>query len=100
MNTPPNNFVAVYIRNHFDELLALDHFLAEVVGGPPGFTLSSYAYEASTRGKLWARIWRPFIDRLAWWVWRQREHCRATYELQLAELQAALDPAAYAYTQT
>jgi hypothetical protein len=91
----PTNFVAVYIRDHFDQLLALDHQLCELVGGPPGFTLSSYAYEASTRGKLWARLWRPVIDWLAWRVWRERDHCRLTYELQLREFQVAFDPNTY-----
>lgn len=91
-----HNFIADYVRAHFDELLALDGMLAEMVGGPPGFTLSSYAYEASTRGKIWARIWRPFIDKLAWWIFKQRDHCRVAYENQLAAFLSSLAPSAYA----
>lgn len=91
----PSNFVAVFIREHFSELLALDHWAAEVVGAPPGFTLSAYACDAERRGLLWPKLWRPFIDKLALWVWHQSNHCCATFAAQQAALQASLAPSAY-----
>lgn len=90
------NPLYAFVRRHYAELLAVDHWLAEVVGGPPGFTLSSYAYEASTRGKPWAGLWLPVIDWLAVRVCGETEHCRKAYEAQLRAFRSSLAPAAYA----
>ncbi len=92
----PTNFVAVFIRQHFDELLALDHWACERIGGPPGFTLSAYSCDAERRGLLWPKLWRPFIDWLALLVWHQANHCCVTLAAQQAALQSSLAPAAYA----
>lgn len=91
----PTNFVAVFIRNHFAELLALDHWAAEVVGAPPGFTLSAYACDTERRGLRWPKLWRPFIDWLALRVWHAPNHCCNTLQAQQEALQSSLSPAAY-----
>jgi hypothetical protein len=90
------NAVQRYIQKHIRPLIMLDRALCELIGGPPGHTLSGYAYDASIRGLKWAKIWRPTIDRLAVWICHQHDHCKISYEEEIAALKKALDPASYA----
>lgn len=90
-----DNFLASYIRRHFHALWLIDVALCELIGGPRGFTLSGYSWEAEQRGLLWPKLWRPVIDKLAWWVQGQKDHCRLSYEAELRALRSDLDPAAY-----
>lgn len=73
----------------------MDHAMCLLIGGPSGHTLSGYAWDADQRGKLWPKLWRPFIDKLAWWIFSQTDHCRKAWEKEEAALRLGLDPLAY-----
>lgn len=89
------NPIADYIRKNFRALLMLDHALCLLIGGPPGHTLSGYAWDAEQRGKLWPKVWRPTIDKLAGWVFGQVDHCRKAWIKEEDALRLGLDPLAY-----
>jgi hypothetical protein len=65
-------WLARYIRENFNELLALDLSLARLLGAPAPHTLSSYAYVHS---KFWTKI----IDFLAWWIMDEKDHCHRDF---------------------
>lgn len=62
-------------------LIAFDQLLNALLAGAPDETLSSRAYRADRDGKVFGRIFRPFIDTLFFW---QPRHCFQSY---LAEVQ-------------
>ena len=62
-------------------LIALDQLLNALLWGFADETLSSRAYRADRDGKVFGRIFRPFIDTLFFW---QPRHCFQSY---LAEVQ-------------
>ena len=62
-------------------LIALDQLLNALLFGYADETLSSRAYRADRDGKVFGRIFRPFIDTLFFW---QPRHCFQSY---LAEVQ-------------
>lgn len=61
--------------------IALDQLLNAILLSSPDETLSSRAYRADRDGKVFGRIFRPFIDTLFFW---QPRHC---YQSYLAEVQ-------------
>lgn len=60
--------IARYIRENFDDLLALDLKIARLLGIPAPHTLSSYAH---VKGGFWERV----IDRIFKWLFNEINHC-------------------------
>ena len=70
-------------RRLLNLLIALDQFLwccLTLGNTDPDMTLSASAYESEIKGKLWARVARPLIDKLFWF---HENHCHKAY---LAEI--------------
>ena len=68
----------MYLLNN---LIALDQLVNTILGGHPYETLSSRAYRAEQKGKLFGKFFRPVIDGIFFW---QKQHCYRGY---LAEKQ-------------
>ena len=67
-------------------LVAFDQLVNAFCGGWPDETLSSRAWRWETDGK---RAWpRKLIDRLFFW---ETDHCRASYESELARKQCPVE---------
>lgn len=56
--------------------IAVDQLLNALLMGYADETLSSRAYRADQRGKIFGRLFRPLIDMLFFW---QTEHCHQAY---------------------
>jgi hypothetical protein len=61
-----------YIVENFDDLLRLDLRIARIMGAPAPHTISSYAH------KKWKWL-EPIIDKLAFWLWAEKGHCKNDY---------------------
>lgn len=73
MNRALKSALSRYIRENFDDLLALDLKIARMLGVPAPHTLSSWAYYKSP-------FWTKFIDFLAWHILDQKDHCKGDFE--------------------
>lgn len=62
-------------------LIALDQLLNTLLAGHPDETLSSRAYRAEQKDKIFGKFFRPLIDAVFFW---QKQHC---YKGYLAEKQ-------------
>lgn len=60
--------------------VAIDQLLNALLGGACDESLSSRAYRADRDGKLFGKLFRPFIDTAFFW---QDRHC---YQAYLAEV--------------
>ena len=60
-------------------LIALDQLFNTILNGYPDETLSSRAYRTEQKGRLFGKLFRPFIDGIFFW---QKQHC---YQGYLAE---------------
>lgn len=73
-------FVVRYVKENFDDLLALDLKMARILGAPAPHTLSSFSYKLEQEGKPWGKFWRPVIDKIMLWAIGQVDHCKADYD--------------------
>lgn len=78
------DWLVAYIKDNIDNLLRADLRLARVLGAPQGATLSGHAFELEQKGKFWGRVWRPVIDRVFWWLFKQQDHCKKAHAEDLA----------------
>lgn len=60
-------------------LIALDQLFNTILGGHPDETLSSRAWRAEQKARLFGKFFRPLIDGIFFW---QKDHC---YQGYLAE---------------
>lgn len=74
-------WLARYIRENWDDLLALDLKAARVLGIPAPHTLSSWAYAI----RLSQPFWWHLIDQLAWWLLDEEDHCEKDYNKRIVE---------------
>lgn len=63
-------------------LVALDQLANTVLGGYPDETFSARAYRKALAGQPFWRLLRGLIDILFFW---ERDHCRKSYESELAQ---------------
>ena len=64
--------------------VAIDQLLNALLFGYADETLSSRAYRADRDGKVFGRIFRPFIDTLFFW---QPRHCFQSYLAEVSRKQ-------------
>jgi hypothetical protein len=77
--------VTIYLYNL---ALLLDQALNTLLCGSPDETLSSRAYRAYVKGRLFGRIFKPCIDALFFW---QTSHCRHAYLAEVLRYQLPPD---------
>lgn len=64
--------------------VAIDQLINAVLAGSPDETLSSRAYRADQRGRVFGRLFRPLIDTLFFW---QPRHCQQAYMAEVSRRQ-------------
>lgn len=65
-------------------LIAVDQLLNALLMGHADETLSSRAYRADQRGRVFGRLFRPLIDTLFFW---QPRHCQQAYMAEVSRRQ-------------
>ncbi len=70
-----------YIKNF---LIAIDQLLNVVLLGSPDETLSSRAYRAWNKERIFGKIFKPLIDMIFFWDF---QHCLSAYESELKKRQ-------------
>jgi hypothetical protein len=71
-----------------DGLISIDQLFNWLLLGKPDETLSSRAYRAECKGKVFGKIFRPLIDKIFWF---QENHCYKAYESELLRFQLPED---------
>lgn len=64
----------------WQNLIAVDQLLNALLGGMADETLSSRAYRAEVKGRIFGKIFRPLIDALFFF---DKDHCFKSYLSEL-----------------
>jgi len=68
--------------------ISLDQLANTILKGEPDETLSSRAYRADTKGRLFGRFFRPMIDGVFFW---QDAHCAESYLSEVKRRQLPIE---------
>jgi len=68
--------------------ISLDQLANTILKGEPDETLSSRAYRADTKGRLFGRFFRPVIDGVFFW---QENHCADSYISEVKRRQLPIE---------
>lgn len=69
-----------YMKENYDDLLALDLSVARLMGAPAPHTISSYTHQLAKAGNPVACVAGVFIDATFHWLLEQPDHCKSEYE--------------------